>query len=200
MANYLRDMRVLLDNYDSFTYNLADVLWELDPEWRVVRNDDPVALETVQKASMLVVSPGPGLPENSGCLLEALRWADGRIPILGICLGMQALAQVQGGTLRNLSLPRHGVAGILLDLDPDGPVPEEFRGAEIGLYHSWAVESLPPTSDWRLSGWDREGVPMVMHRTDGRGTAVQFHPESILTPWGRGWLQSVLRAWMNENA
>ena len=104
-------MLLVLDNYDSFTYNLADALREVNPDWRVVRNDDPTALVCVAQARALVLSPGPGLPETSGVLLEAIRWADGRIPILGICLGMQALAVANGGTLRRLETPRHGIPG-----------------------------------------------------------------------------------------
>lgn len=190
---YLRSMRVLLDNYDSFTYNLADALWEIDPTWTVVRNDDPRALDWVRQADALVVSPGPGLPETSGVLLEALSLADGRIPVLGICLGMQALAVAQGGTLRRLEAPRHGIPGEMARMEPSRWLPTGGWPGSVGLYHSWAVDTLPKNSPWKLTAWDREEVPMAMERTDGLGVAVQFHPESVLTPHGRTWIQNWVR-------
>lgn len=190
---YLRSMRVLLDNYDSFTYNLADALWEIDPTWTVVRNDDPRALDWVRQADALVVSPGPGLPETSGVLLEALSLADGRIPVLGICLGMQALAVAQGGTLRRLEAPRHGIPGEMVRMEPSRWLPTGSWPGSVGLYHSWAVDTLPANSQWKLTAWDREDIPMAMERADGLGVAVQFHPESVLTPHGRTWIQNWVR-------
>ena len=187
-------MLLVLDNYDSFTYNLADALREVNPDWTVVRNDDPTALACVGQARALVLPPGPGLPETSGVLLEAIRWADGRIPILGICLGMQALAVANGGTLRRLETPRHGIPGAVDRMLPHAPRPAHALQAPVGLYHSWAVETLPEDGPWQLSAWDASGVPLAMHRRDGKGVAVQFHPESILTPWGREWLQDWARA------
>ena len=186
-------MLLVLDNYDSFTYNLADALWAVNPDWRVVRNDDPTALACVAQAHALVLSPGPGLPESSGVLLEAIRWADGRIPILGICLGMQALAVAHGGTLRRLETPRHGIPGAVDRMLPHAPLPAHALHAPVGLYHSWAVDTLPVNSPWKLTAWDRENVPMAMERTDGLGVAVQFHPESVLTPHGRAWIQNWVR-------
>ena len=186
-------MRVLLDNYDSFTYNLADALWEIDPTWTVVRNDDPRALDWVRQADALVVSPGPGLPETSGVLLEALSLADGRIPVLGICLGMQALAVAQGGTLRRLEAPRHGIPGEMVRMEPSRWLPTGSWPGSVGLYHSWAVDTLPANSQWKLTAWDREDIPMAMERADGLGVAVQFHPESVLTPHGRTWIQNWVR-------
>ena len=189
---------ILVDNYDSFTYNLVHYLEQLDCQVTVVRNDDAQLdhiLAHLEDFDGAVLSPGPGLPEQSGRLMEFIAAAAGKLPIFGVCLGMQALAVHSGGTLYNRDGVMHGRTSEMHAI----PTEESLllRGVEnmqVGLYHSWAVraDSLP-------EGWSVKAValqddaPMVMENEELKAYAVQFHPESILTPAGmdmmRNWVQ-----------
>jgi anthranilate synthase/aminodeoxychorismate synthase-like glutamine amidotransferase len=174
---------LLIDNYDSFTYNLAHLFGELGAEVTVLRNDALTADGAEALApSHLVVSPGPGRPEDAGATPEILRRLAGRVPTLGVCLGHQALVQVYGGEVGQARELVHGKATIV---SHDGRgifagLPEDFLA---GRYHSLAATSVPDVFDVSARSSDGE-VMAVRHRTlpiDG----VQFHPESVLTPHGR---------------
>jgi anthranilate synthase/aminodeoxychorismate synthase-like glutamine amidotransferase len=176
-------MILLLDNYDSFTYNLAHLFGELGAEVVVHRNDELTADEAEQLApSHLVVSPGPGRPENAGATPEILERLAGRIPTLGVCLGHQAIVQVFGGEVGQAQQLVHGKA-TLVDHDGRGifaGLPLDFLA---GRYHSLAATSVPDVFEVSATAVDGE-VMAVRHRElpiDG----VQFHPESVLTPHGR---------------
>ena len=176
---------LLLDNYDSFTYNLAHYLEKLDCEVDVLRNDDP-ALATLDWNiySGLVLSPGPGLPEESGQLMTILSARFGHMPILGVCLGMQALALHSGGSLYNRDGVMHGRSVALSPLQT-GTLLQRISDFNVGLYHSWAVrrDSLP--AHWTVTAVAlTDEAPMVMEHADGKSFGVQFHPESILTAQG----------------
>ena len=176
-------MILLIDNYDSFTYNLAHLFGELGAEVVVRRNDaiDPDEAESLAP-SHLVVSPGPGRPEDAGVTPEILRRLAGRVPTLGVCLGHQAIVQVYGGEVGQAQQLVHGKA-TLVGHDGRGifaGLPSDFLA---GRYHSLAATSVPDVFEVSATAADGE-VMAVRHRelpVDG----VQFHPESVLTPHGR---------------
>ena len=179
---YLCAMHVaILDNLDSFTFNLAHRLEPMVDRVTVVRNDDAHAMDILESGDVLIFSPGPGLPPDAGCLMEAVQRFVGRKPILGVCLGMQALGLHAGGTLYHAGPPQHGVARTI-----DQALVHSHLFAnmsfpmEVGLYHSWALEGIDEAVTARLS----HGVAMAAEWPELGAYAVQFHPESILTPAG----------------
>jgi para-aminobenzoate synthetase component 2 len=183
-------MILLVDNYDSFTYNLAHLFGELGAEVVVRRNDEiTVAEAEALKPSQLVISPGPGRPENAGVSEEMVRAFAGRVPVLGVCLGHQAIVNVFGGAVGPAHELVHGKATMVAH---DGRglfagLPEDFLA---GRYHSLAATSLPDVLEVSATSADGE-VMAVRHRelpVDG----VQFHPESVLTPVGRELAQNFL--------
>jgi len=185
---------LLLDNYDSFTYNIAHYLRELTgDEIPVIRNDQ-IGLDEVETYDAIVLSPGPGLPADAGIMNDLIRRYASAKKILGICLGMQAIGEVFGGTLLNLPSVFHGVATTATILTPEEIL---FRGLphriEVGRYHSWVVDkkTVPPVLE--ITAIDESGRIMALrHRTfDVRG--VQFHPESVLTPDGKAMLSNWLQ-------
>lgn len=188
-------MKILvIDNYDSFTYNLVHLLNELEEEATVWRNDK-FELEDVAEFDKILLSPGPGIPSEAGLLLDVIRTYSATKSILGVCLGQQAIAEVFGGELYNLEKPVHGTATKNIVKDAEEilfkGLPAHFK---VGRYHSWAVkpENLP--SELLITAEDEKGVMMALrHKTlDVRG--VQFHPESVLTEFGKemmkNWLEN----------
>lgn len=186
-------MKILvIDNYDSFTYNLVHLINECGHDATVWRNDR-FALEQVDEFDKIVLSPGPGIPSEAGLLLDVIRTYAETKSILGVCLGMQAIAEVFGGELFNLSRPVHGRATTMRLVDPTETLfldcPAEFK---VGRYHSWAVsqEKMPPSL--KITAQDQERVIMALRhkKLDVRG--VQFHPESVLTEHGKKMIQNWL--------
>jgi anthranilate synthase component 2 len=180
----------VLDNRDSFTYNLVHLLEPYFNEVRVRRCDDPSALADLHDVDALVLSPGPGLPRESGALMDIIADHFGRTPILGVCLGMQALAEFTGGRLVHTGTPRHGIARPTTWTEAwvDGTtLPNPML---VGLYHSWAVDSESLGPEWSVTATDFEGLPAAMRHCTVPVWAVQFHPESVLTPQG-GMLLSI---------
>ena len=182
----------VIDNYDSFTYNLAHYLEDLDCEVTVYRNDDfdIAALSNYEK---IVLSPGPGIPDEAGLLKEVIRTYATTKSILGICLGQQAIAEVFGGTILNLQKVYHGVSCKLTVTADDEMM---FFGLEkqinVGRYHSWTVSSEDLPGILEITSVDEWGnIMSLRHKTfDIRG--MQFHPESVLTPDGKKMLQNWL--------
>lgn len=184
---------LVIDNYDSFTYNLVHLLQELGQEYVVWRNDKFTLAEVAQYDKILL-SPGPGIPEEAGLLLEVIREYAPSKSILGICLGQQAIAEVFGGSLYNLPKPLHGVAtGIIVTDDTEGLFQDFPRDSKIGRYHSWAVqpESLPVSL--KITAVDENGVIMALSHVDYDVRGMQFHPESILTDNGK----QLIANWLN---
>jgi anthranilate synthase component II len=185
-------MRVLiLDNYDSFTYNLYDYVAAVIPDTDVVRNDE-VDLSKLDGYSHLILSPGPGLPNESGQLMQVVAQYAQTKPMLGVCLGMQAIGQYFGAELYNQEVVRHGVqtrcqqiASSFLFED----VPHEF---EAGLYHSWALRNIP--AELKVSCRSAEGVVMGIEHQHLPVFGVQFHPESVLTPHGKQIIHNFLKS------
>lgn len=186
-------MRItIIDNYDSFTYNLAHLVKALGTEVTVVRNDQ-FNISQLQDADKLILSPGPGIPEEAGLLLDTIRAYAGVKPILGVCLGHQAIGEVFGAKLQNLSDVFHGVQ-TPVEIDTGdylfAGLPKEI---EVGRYHSWVVdqEGLPQCLE--VTARSKEGQIMALrHKTyDIRG--IQFHPESVLTPQGHTIIQNWIK-------
>lgn len=174
----------VLDNRDSFTYNLVHLLEPFFEEVRVRRCDSPSALADLHDADALVLSPGPGLPRESGVLMEVIADHFGRTPILGVCLGMQALAEFSGGRLVHTGVPRHGISRPITWSDAWANGHVLVSPMMVGLYHSWAVDSASLGPDWTVTASDHEGLPAAMRHRSAPVWAVQFHPESVLTPQG----------------
>ena len=184
MENMKRPLRVVvIDNYDSFTYNLVHLVRHLGANVTVYRNDQFVLadLETFDK---IILSPGPGIPAEAGLLLDVIRTYAGRKPILGVCLGHQAIGEVFGGSLTNLSDVFHGVAteGTQLQNDPI------FAGLPcritMGRYHSWVVDRDTLPACLEVTAESDEGYVMALRHRDYDIHGIQFHPESVLTPQG----------------
>lgn len=184
---------VIIDNYDSFTYNLSHVLKSLGADVTVYRNDC-FALSDLEPFDKIILSPGPGIPEEAGLLLDVIRTYAGRKPMLGVCLGEQAIGQVFGGRLTNLESVYHGVQ-TPIDVIADDYI---FRGLpqhfDVGRYHSWVVDKADFPAELEVTAVSDEGFVMALrHRTmDIHG--VQFHPESVLTPQGATILDNFLKA------
>jgi anthranilate synthase component 2 len=182
---------LLVDNYDSFTYNLVHLLEQLpDVEVTVLRNDAlyPGCWKGYHAA---VLSPGPGLPEESGQLLWFIKNTVGIIPLLGICLGHQALALHFGAELFCMSEPVHGKATALVDLQPHRLWHQLQEPIQVGRYHSWAVKAAGLKTNLRVLASDQNGNPMAAEYPGFRAVGLQFHPESILTPQG----DRILKNW-----
>jgi anthranilate synthase component 2 len=188
-------MKILLfDNYDSFTYNLRHVLIELGARVEVHRNDR-IALDDVAAFDKIVLSPGPGIPSESGLLLPLIERYAPLKSILGVCLGEQAIGEAFGAKLLNLTHVFHGVCSEVRIIAPE-PLFEGLEpGFRAGRYHSWVVsdENFPPCLEITAVDAVEGRIMAIRHRTfDVRG--VQFHPESVLTPQGKtlihNWLKS----------
>ena len=193
-------MRLLIiDNYDSFTYNLSHLVKELGAEVTVIRNDQ-FNLNELEEYDKIILSPGPGIPSEAGLLCDVIRTYAGKKPILGVCLGHQAIGEVFGAQLENLSEVFHGVAtpchiksypvrsDVVEDLQSPIPLDEIFAGLPpeitVGRYHSWVVSKNNFPDCLEITAVSDEGQIMALrHRTyDIHG--IQFHPESVLTPNG----------------
>ncbi|WP_430403675.1 anthranilate synthase component II [Fluviicola sp.] len=175
---------LLVDNFDSFTYNIVHYLEQCNVTVDVLTNVD-VDCSSLGNYEAVVLSPGPGLPPEAGKLMEVVATAfEKRIPILGVCLGMQALAIHAGDTLYNQEVVKHGVSEEIRRVEKESlfydGIPEIF---EVGLYHSWAVK-LNEKSPYLPTAYSESEVLMSMELPKRKIYAVQFHPESILTPMG----------------
>ncbi len=184
---------LVIDNYDSFTYNLVHYLEDLDCRVTVKRNDQ-LLLEEVNAFDKIVLSPGPGIPEEAGLLKEIIVKYAPTKSIFGVCLGQQAIGEVFGGSLVNLKEVYHGIATkikvIKDDILFDG-IPKEF---EVGRYHSWVVDpNLPEVLE--VTSLDENGQLMSLRHRTFDVCAVQFHPESVLTPYGK----KILENWVYKS-
>ena len=182
---------VIIDNYDSFTYNLSHLVKELGAEVTVLRNDQ-FHLEDLEQYSKIILSPGPGIPSEAGLLLDVIRTYAGRKPILGVCLGHQAIGEAFGGKLENLSDVFHGVATpchIIADDPIFSGIPRDIT---IGRYHSWVVsrEGFPDCLE--VTAESDEGQIMALCHRELNIRGIQFHPESVLTPEGKKMIQNFL--------
>lgn len=184
----------VIDNYDSFTYNLVHYLEDLHCEVSVFRNDE-FYIDELKNFDKILLSPGPGIPDEAGLLKEVIKTYAPTKSILGVCLGQQAIGEVFGGSLSNLEKVYHGVATKVRITVPDEIL---FKGLdeeiEVGRYHSWVVNTADFPESLEVTSVDDNGEIMSLrHRVyDVRG--VQYHPESVLTPHGK----KILENWLNS--
>ncbi|MCJ0741607.1 anthranilate synthase component II [Pedobacter montanisoli] len=185
---------LVIDNYDSFTYNLVHLINELGFEAEVWRNDK-FNIEDVNAYHKILLSPGPGIPEEAGLLLDVIRTYAPNKSILGVCLGQQAIAEAFGGKLLNLGRPMHGVATRITVTDAEELI---FRACEepleVGRYHSWVVDAEGFPTCLQVTAVDADGQIMALKHKDYDVRGVQFHPESVLTPQGKQMIENWLKA------
>lgn len=184
---------LVLDNYDSFTYNLVHYIEELvDEKVDVFRNDE-IDLNAIEKYDKIVLSPGPGLPKDAGILEDVIRKYAPTKSIFGVCLGMQAIGEVYGARLNNLNQVYHGVATAIDITDAnDATFQNMDTQLEVGRYHSWVVDRDSIPNELQISSEDHNGEVMSLYHKEYDLRGVQFHPESILTPEGKKMLQNWL--------
>lgn len=186
-------MILLIDNYDSFSYNLYQLVGALDPDIRVVRNDAMTVGEIAAlNPARVILSPGPGRPEDAGNIVAVARELSGKFPILGVCLGHQAICAAFGATVTYARRLMHGKQSEAR-LEPDCPLFAGLsRTVQVGRYHSLAADPDTLPDCLRVTAVTAEGEIMAVQHTEYPTFGVQFHPESILTPDGRRMLQNFL--------
>lgn len=175
---------VIIDNYDSFTYNLAHLVKELGAEVSVVRNDQ-FRLPELKPFDKIILSPGPGIPTEAGLLMDVIDAYASVKPILGVCLGHQAIGEYFGGKLTNLSQVFHGIASIISITAPDYIYKELPAQVQVGRYHSWVVDNEGLPDCLEVTSVSEEGQIMSLRHKQYDVRGIQYHPESVLTPEGR---------------
>ena len=175
---------VIIDNYDSFTYNLSHLIKEIGAEVTVIRNNQ-FTLNQLERFDKIVLSPGPGIPSEAGLLLDVIKTYKGHKPILGVCLGHQAIGEVFGGTLENLSDVFHGVATEGTQFSNDYIFDSLPKRITMGRYHSWVVSRENFPSCLEVTAVSDEGQIMALRHKNYDIHGIQFHPESVLTPQGK---------------
>lgn len=182
---------VIIDNYDSFTYNLSHLVKELGAEVTVYRNDQ-FELKDLEQFSKIILSPGPGIPSEAGLLLDVIKTYAGKKPILGVCLGHQAIGEAFGGKLENLSDVFHGVATPCHIVNEDPIFSGISKDFTVGRYHSWVVSKDGFPECLEITAESDEGQIMALRHKTMNIRGIQFHPESVLTPDGKKMLQNWL--------
>jgi para-aminobenzoate synthetase component II len=185
-------MILVIDNYDSFVHNVARYLEELGEETRVIRNDvEAVDALMALKPGAIVISPGPGRPVDAGVSVELIRAAAGKIPVLGVCLGHQAVAEAFGGRTVHGGEPIHGRA-TLVEHDGTGVFQGLPSPLMVGRYHSLVVDPSSLPAELRVQAWSSAGEIMAFRHERWPIHGVQFHPESVLTPQGYQFIEGFL--------
>ena len=182
---------LMIDNLDSFTFNLVEAMERLGLEVRVLRNSvsaEAALAAAEESGARIVVSPGPGRPEDAGCSLELIARAKGRVPVLGVCLGHQAMVLEAGGQVARAPAPVHGKTS-LVEHDGQGPFAGIEGPVQIGRYHSLCTRGIPARFTIHA---EVDGMAMAISDANALQTGLQFHPESILTPVGSKLLANIL--------
>ena len=183
---------LLIDNYDSFTYNLFHYLELNDARVDVVRNDK-VNLNKLSDYQKIVISPGPGLPDDAGQIMQVLALVHDKIPVLGICLGFQAIVQFYGGSLFNMETVLHGKSSTCMLVNHDEiyhNIPQTFR---VGRYHSWGAKKEGLVNDLIISAIDENEIILSIKHVKYNVRGIQYHPESVLTEYGK----KIISNWLN---
>jgi len=184
---------LVIDNYDSFTYNLVHYLHDMDCDVTVKRNDK-LTLKEVDSFDKILLSPGPGIPDEAGLLKQIIKKYAATKSILGICLGQQAIAEVFGGEIENLNEVYHGVSSEIERVNDDTILYKNLpKKMEVGRYHSWVVKKNLP-DELLVTSLDKNGEIMSLRHKKYDVRSVQYHPESILTPNGK----QILQNWVNN--
>lgn len=188
---------LILDNYDSFTYNLVHAITKLTNQKVDVFRNDKISLDEIAKYDKIVLSPGPGIPDEAGILKELIRTFAPTKSIFGVCLGVQAIAEVFGGTLTNLDNVYHGIATPVKITNENEPIfaeiPTQF---DAGRYHSWIVNSKTLPDCLQVTCEDLNGQIMALSHKKYDVKGVQFHPESVLTPYG----EKIIANWLGTSS
>lgn len=186
---------LIIDNYDSFTYNLVHMVEKITGNLPTVFRNDKITLEDINIYDMIMLSPGPGIPDEAGILKEIIRSYAGKKPIFGICLGLQAIVEVFGGSISNMDQVFHGVATSMKVTKPEAVIfhgiEEKFQAAR---YHSWIASNDDFPNELEITSEDEEGGIMAIRHRDFPISAVQFHPESILTEVGEQLVKNFIDA------
>lgn len=190
-------MKILvIDNYDSFTYNLVHAIKKISGQPVDVFRNDQIALEEIDKYDKIVLSPGPGIPEEAGLLLDIIKAYAPKKSMLGVCLGHQAIGEAFGGKLHNMNRVLHGIATPVKQTGIKSPLfeglPESF---DVGRYHSWIVQDEQLPECFEVTSYDEDGLVMSMQHKEYDVQSVQFHPESVLTPLG----EKMIENWLNSD-
>ena len=191
---------LVLDNYDSFTFNLVQYIQEiLGREVDVFRNDE-ISLDAVDAYDVIVLSPGPGLPKDAGIMPALIkRYAPSKC-IFGVCLGQQAIAEAFGGSLENLSTVFHGIETPIQITDSEEPLFKDLPTSfQAGRYHSWVVKQDDFPSELQITALDEQGSIMALRHKEYNVRGVQFHPESIMTTVGKDMLRNLLTYCVKES-
>lgn len=185
---------VVIDNYDSFTYNLVHYLEDLDCSVTVFRNDE-FLMDELKDFDKIVLSPGPGIPDEAGLLKEVIRTYAPTKSILGVCLGQQAIGEVFGGSLINLDKVYHGVATpVTITVDNESLFEGLSQKIEVGRYHSWVINPENFPTELEITSVDDNGQIMSIRHKKFDVKGVQYHPESVLTPEGK----TILKNWIKS--
>ena len=188
-------MILLIDNYDSFVYNLYQSISVEDPDVRLVRNDRITPEEVLDmKPDAIVISPGPGKPSDAGVCIELIRQLKGRIPILGMCLGHQAIGEAFGATVTHASRLMHGKTSLLTDVADDIIFKGIKKPVQVARYHSLSVQESTLPEELEVTARSDDGELMAMRHREYPIYGLQFHPESVMTPDGSAMIRNFLEA------
>ena len=185
---------IIIDNYDSFTYNLVQIVNEIQDEEVTVRRNNETTIEEVATFDHIILSPGPGLPEEAGLLKDIIKELGSTHKILGVCLGLQAIGEVYGAKLKNLDRVFHGIQSEFVQSENISVI---FKGVSLifqaGRYHSWVVDKETISDDLIVTARGEFGEIMAAQHKTHQVYGVQFHPESIMTPEGSKMIENFLK-------
>jgi anthranilate synthase component 2 len=185
---------LIIDNYDSFTYNLVQYVRELTTDKIVVKRNDEIDIKTLDRYDVLIYSPGPGLPQDAGIMLESIKTYAGKKKMLGVCLGHQAIGLAFGAELSNLKKVYHGVKTPVQIIDSSDAIFNQIdEKTEVGRYHSWVIDKKTLPDELRITSVSDEGLIMSVKHKDFPIWGLQFHPESIMTAQGKKMIENFLK-------
>jgi anthranilate synthase component 2 len=185
---------LIIDNYDSFTYNLVQYVRELTGNKVVVKRNDEINTEAVEKFDIIIFSPGPGLPQDAGIMIETIKTYAGKKKMLGVCLGHQAIGIAFGGQLSNLKKVYHGVKTPVKIIDKSDVIFDNIdENTEVGRYHSWVIDKNTLPSDLQITSESEDGQIMSVKHKEFPIWGLQFHPESIMTEQGKTMIKNFLK-------
>lgn len=193
-------MILLIDNYDSFVYNLYQFIAEIEPDVKIVRNDKIIP-EEIEELSpdAIVISPGPGKPSDAGVCIEVIQKLKGKFPILGVCLGHQAIAEAFGATVGHAKQLMHGKVSVLEDVKTDSVMFQRLeKPVKVARYHSLAVEEATLPEELEVTARSKNNEVMAMEHKTYPIYGLQFHPESVMTPEGFKMIENFLKSCKKE--
>lgn len=193
-------MILLIDNYDSFVYNLYQFIAEIEPDVKIVRNDK-ITPEEIEELSpdAIVISPGPGKPSDAGVCIEVIQKLKGKFPILGVCLGHQAIAEAFGATVGHAKQLMHGKVSVLEDVKTDSVMFQRLeKPVKVARYHSLAVEEVTLPEELEVTARSKDNEVMAMEHKTYPIYGLQFHPESVMTLEGFKMIENFLKSCKKE--